>query len=100
MCCRPECRRALEFACTPATHTWYSTSIYQGPLGHGWHHAYDLALCVDAEESAVAMRAADGRGIAFNMVPVGQRDYNRREKMTLLHDVRGYAVLDHGAELI
>ena len=24
--------------------TWFSTSTYQGPLGHGWHHNYDLAL--------------------------------------------------------
>jgi len=78
---------------------WNSTSIHQGALGHGWHHAYDLALCVDAEQGVVALRAGDGRGIAFEGVALGQRAYNRLEKLSLLHEVRGYAVLDHGKEL-
>jgi hypothetical protein len=64
---------------------WNSNSIHQGPLGHGWHHAYDMALCVDAEQGVVALRAADGRGIAFERVPLGQRTYHRLEKLSLLH---------------
>ncbi|HEX8427341.1 RHS repeat-associated core domain-containing protein [Hymenobacter sp.] len=79
---------------------WNSTSVHQGPLGSGWHHSYDMALFVDAEQGLVAFRAADGRGIAFDLVPLGQRDYNRLEKMSLLHDERGYAILDHGQNLV
>ena len=39
--------------------TWYSTSDRQGPLGHGWHHSYDLALWQDAA-GRWFMRLADG----------------------------------------
>lgn len=78
---------------------WNSTSIHQGPLGHGWHHSYDMALFVDADQSLVAFRAADGRGIAFDLVPLGQRDFNRLEKMSLVHDEQGFAVFDHAQRL-
>lgn len=78
---------------------WNSTSIYDGPLSHGWHHSYDLALAIEPELGLAALRAADGRGIAFDLVPLGERSYNRLEKMSLLHDERGYAVLDHGQGL-
>lgn len=78
---------------------WNSTSIHAGPLGHGWHHSYDMALFVDAEQGIVAFRAADGRGIAFDLVPLGQRDFNRLEKMSLVHDERGFAVFDHAQRL-
>lgn len=76
---------------------WYSNSIHEGPLGHGWHHAYDMALHLDADQDLVAFRTADGRGVAFDWVPRGQRHYNRLEKLSLLHDEQGYAVLDHPA---
>ncbi|OON69094.1 hypothetical protein B0919_10310 [Hymenobacter sp. CRA2] len=78
---------------------WNSTSIHDGPLGHGWHHSYDMALCVEAEQQVVAFRAADGRGIAFDLVPLGGQDYNRLEKLTLLRDEQGYAVVDHAQNL-
>ncbi|WP_022822335.1 DUF6531 domain-containing protein [Hymenobacter norwichensis] len=78
---------------------WNSTSIHEGALGHGWHHSYDMALFVDADQGLVALRAADGRGIAFDLVPLGQRDFNRLEKMSLVHDERGFAVLDHAQRL-
>src|SRR5262249_19460020 len=42
---------------------WFSTSTYRGPLGHGVHHAYDLALLADAD--AIAVRLADGRAASF-----------------------------------
>ncbi len=45
--------------------TWYSASDYQGPLGHGWHHAYDLGLTLDAETNVAVLRMADGRQVAF-----------------------------------
>jgi hypothetical protein len=73
---------------------WYSTSIHVGVLGHGWHHSHDLAL-VEEAESFAGLRGADGRGIAFNVPALGERAFNRLEKMSLLRDERGYGVLDH-----
>ena len=29
---------------------WYSRSDYRGPLGNGWHHAYDMGVVADTEE--------------------------------------------------
>jgi RHS repeat-associated protein len=74
---------------------WYSTSIHAGALGHGWHHAYDLALVVEEAEGFAGLRGADGRGIAFDVPAFGARAFNRLEKMSLLRDERGYGVLDH-----
>ena len=78
---------------------WNSTSIHAGALGHGWHYSYDLALVVDADEQLVAVRGADGRGLVFDLPAPGERTFNRREKMSLLRDERGYGVLDHGQGL-
>jgi YD repeat-containing protein len=78
---------------------WNSTSAHAGPLGHGWHHGYDLALYIDAELGLVAVRGADGRGLAFDLVPLGEQAYNRLEKMSLLHDARGYALRNHARGL-
>ncbi|MGI4737446.1 MAG: DUF6531 domain-containing protein [Janthinobacterium lividum] len=78
---------------------WNSTSSYAGALGHGWHHSYDLALVVDEAEGYAALRGADGRGLAFDLPALGERAFNRLEKMSLLRDARGYGVLDHGQGL-
>ena len=78
---------------------WNSTSIHAGALGHGWHHSYDLALVVEEAEGYAALRGADGRGLAFELPALGERAFNRLEKMSLLRDARGYGVLDHGAGL-
>nr|GFC12109.1 hypothetical protein [Tanacetum cinerariifolium] len=74
---------------------WYSTSIHAGALSHGWHHSYDLALVVEEAEGFAGLRGADGRGIAFDVPALGERAFNRLEKMSLLRDERGYGVLDH-----
>jgi RHS repeat-associated protein len=37
---------------------WYSTSVYRGPLGVGWHHAYDMAAWL--EDETVVIRGAEG----------------------------------------
>jgi RHS repeat-associated protein len=78
---------------------WNSTSIHTGALGYGWHHSYDLALVVEELDGYAALRAADGRGIAFEVPALGERAFNRLEKMSLLRDERGYGVLDHGLGL-
>jgi len=69
---------------------WYSTSIYDGPLGHGWHHSYDLELMED--DKVVAVRMTDGRPVAFPRPPMGESCFERNERLTLIRDARGYAL--------
>jgi RHS repeat-associated protein len=64
--------------------TWYSTSIYRGPLGHGWHHGFDLALLIDNDLTVV--RLADGRLIAAPGLAVGESWFDPREKLTLTRE--------------
>ena len=70
--------------------TWYSTSIYQGPLGHGWHHSYDVELIED--DRVVAIRMADGRPVAFPRLTEGTASFERAERLMLVRDSRGYAM--------
>lgn len=70
--------------------TWFSTSVYRGPLGHGWHHCYDVALAL--AEKGVAIRMADGRPVAFPSLEVGEAAFHRAEQLTLIRDSRGYAL--------
>src|SRR5690606_28163158 len=69
---------------------WYSTSVYDGPLGHGWHHSYDVKLC--EMNNAVAVRMADGRPVVFPSLKAGETSFNRLERMMLIKDVQGYAL--------
>lgn len=43
--------------------TWCSKSDYEGPLGNGWHHAYDMGIVVD--ETSLTFRINDGCPVAF-----------------------------------
>ncbi len=61
--------------------TWYSTSTYRGPLGHGWHHAFDVALHVTGE--VLLLRTADGRHLSLPPVDDGETFFERKEKLTL-----------------
>jgi RHS repeat-associated protein len=70
--------------------TWFSTSVYQGPLGHGWHHSYDLELMEG--DKAIAVRLADGRPVAFPRLEVGDTSFDRADRLTLIRDSRGYAM--------
>lgn len=72
--------------------TWYSCSVYQGPLGHGWHHAYDLGLREDGRN--VAVRMSDGRPVGFPALRVGERFFQRLDKLTLGRDEKGYWIED------
>ncbi|HEY6530423.1 MAG TPA: DUF6531 domain-containing protein [Cellvibrionaceae bacterium] len=69
---------------------WFSTSVYQGPLGHGWHHSYDLALM--EENGAVAIRLADGRPVAFPSLLNHEVSFNRDERLWLSRDEQGYVL--------
>ena len=74
--------------------TWYSTSVYNGCLGRGWHHSYDLALAKDEEEGMLAFRLEDGRNVVFPMIAIGEESYNRKEKLTLLREQDGFILRD------
>jgi len=65
---------------------WFSTSVYEGPLGHGWHHNYDLALCIDKEEDIVAIRLADGRSVVFDLPADGEEVFDLFEKAYLKNE--------------
>lgn len=74
--------------------TWYSVSSYQGSLGHGWHHQYDLSLHYRAEEGNLMLRMADGRNLFFDIPRLGESIYNRQEQMTLQRQEEGFVVTD------
>lgn len=79
------------------TRIWYSSSVYSGPLGAGWHHLYDMALLEDPATGALAVRMSDGRAAAFPILRLGERSFNRQERYELFRDERGYGLLglDH-----
>jgi len=79
---------------------WYSTSIAETAIGHGWHHSYDLALGFDLEEGVVGLRMADGRCIGGPLLETGERFLNRQERLEFFRDEKGYGVLDISQNLI
>lgn len=62
--------------------TWYSDSNYKGPLGHGWHHSYDMGFAIDENNIAV-FRMNDGRVASFELPLPGKFTFNRNEKLFL-----------------
>lgn len=74
---------------------WYSNSDYNGPIGHGWHHSYDMALSVDTASGMAVVRMADGRPADFELPTIDKPNYNRSEKLFLnLHEEGYYYVTD------
>lgn len=71
---------------------WFSTSTYDGELGHGWHHSLDLAMARFGEGRAV-VRLWDGRYAELPAPAGGQRSYLRMERIGLT-DVGDEWVLD------
>lgn len=77
---------------------WLSSSTYAGPLGHGWHHAYDVALGCRAD--SVAIRLSDGRVLWFRAPARGHESFDPVEHLRLSRDSYGYALRDTcGSEL-
>ncbi|MEY4514462.1 MAG: hypothetical protein RLZZ450_6584 [Pseudomonadota bacterium] len=70
---------------------WYSTSTYVGPLGHGWHASFDMALAED--DQVVAVRMGDGRVALFPALNDELSYFNTRERLTLTRVRGGYRVL-------
>ncbi len=75
---------------------YFSTSTHQGPVGYGWHHGYDLALVEDSQQEVVALRLEDGRIAGFSRLAVGERYFDRKEKLTLMRSEKGYSVQKQG----
>lgn len=76
---------------------WYSDSAYEGAMGHGMHHSYDLTLEVDTRNVIILLILADGRPVGFPyLIAEGDSFYNREEKLTLTCiDGDYYEVEDH-----
>jgi RHS repeat-associated protein len=70
---------------------WFSTSAWQGPLGRGWHHAFDAAL-LPVQDQVVCIRTSDGRELDFLALQHGEEAFDRKEKVTLFRDGLGYAL--------
>ena len=84
--------------------TWYSTSRRAGPLGHGWHHCYDLALW-QAPGGIICMRLADGRLATFPPLSAENNfcAYHRGEKLELqaaANGKNGYTVRNTREQLL
>ncbi len=70
--------------------TWYSDSIYKGPLGHGWYHNYDIGFYIDEFNRGI-YRMNDGRLAVFELPAPGKFTFNRTEKLFLHnHKEAGY----------
>jgi RHS repeat-associated protein len=61
--------------------TYYSASTYNGPLGCGWHHAYDQHISI--RNDAIFLRSEDGREIEFDFLEVGESLYEPVERLHL-----------------
>ncbi|MFB9056657.1 DUF6531 domain-containing protein [Mariniflexile ostreae] len=66
--------------------TYYSQSDHEGPLGNGWHHAYDMAMHVDDDTNTVTVRLTDGRPIAFETPTLEFPSFNKAEQLELFMD--------------
>jgi RHS repeat-associated protein len=62
--------------------TWYSDSIYDGPLGHGWYHNYDVGFSI-AEDNTGIFRMNDGRLVGFVLPRPGKFTFDRTNKFFL-----------------
>ncbi|WP_207431280.1 DUF6531 domain-containing protein [Sabulibacter ruber] len=65
---------------------WFSDTEYQGPLGQGWFHNYDMMLFVEASEGIVIARLPEGRLTAFPIPEPGQSFFNRKEKVWIINE--------------
>jgi len=76
--------------------TWYSYSPYKGPLGHGWHHSYDMAMAIDHDLSMATLRMTDGRGMDIPLPKdTKTASFHRVEKLHLhLHEDGYYFIED------
>ena len=80
--------------------TWYSRSDYRGPLGNGWHHAYDMGVVADTEEGTLTLRMSDGIPVAFPLPTSEEPSFILFErKEARLEQDGGYCVWDMAEDL-
>jgi RHS repeat-associated protein len=66
------------------TRNYDSSAIdYEGPLGRGWMHPYDVHLWEDEREGMVILRTEEGMLVGFDLIEVGERAFNPLEKRWL-----------------
>ena len=66
---------------------YYSNSNYEGPLGMGMVHSYDISMVVMEEDDTVLVNDAHGRGIAFPTLLPGTSFFHPGEKLVLHRDL-------------
>lgn len=80
--------------------TRYSRSDYRGPLGNGWHHAYDMGVVADTEEGTLTLRMSDGIPVAFPLPTAEEPSFILSErKEARLEQDGGYCVWDMAEDL-
>lgn len=72
--------------------TWYSRSDYRGPLGNGWHHAYDMGIVV--ENGILTFRMSDGIPVAFPLPTEKNPSFIRSERKEARKEKEGYCIWD------
>ena len=68
---------------------WYSKSDYQGALGYGWHHSYDMGIVVNRDVGNITLRMADGRPIAFPIPQMQTPSFIKAERLEMRVDEQG-----------
>ena len=63
----------------------YSTSAidYEGPLGRGWMHPYDVHLWEDEAQGMVVLRNEEGLLAGFGLIGIGEKTFNPLEHQWL-----------------
>ncbi|MBM6671184.1 AHH domain-containing protein [Phocaeicola coprophilus] len=77
--------------------TWYSRSEYRGPLGNGWHHAYDMGVV--AGDGTLTLRMADGIPVAFPLPTEEKPSFLPSERKEARREKDGYCVWDLDEDL-
>lgn len=77
--------------------TWYSRSDYRGPLGNGWHHAYDMGIVV--ENGILTFRMSDGIPVAFPLPTEKNPSFIRSERKEARKEKDGYCIWDMDEDL-
>ena len=64
--------------------TYDSSAVdYEGPLGRGWIHSYDIHLWKDDEQGMLILRNEDGALVGFDLIGVGEKTLNPLERQWL-----------------
>lgn len=79
--------------------TWYSRSEYRGPLGNGWHHAYDMGVVADREDGTLTLRMNDGIPVAFPLPSEGHPSFILAERKEARREDGQWIVWDLAEDL-